>query len=137
MNKFPLQLEQDLICWMAAVSFAGVQAEMLMHGLPFKGMFQLQDSDTEHANQCLMRVFTSDSDRKSASGYSQELARAALMHLWPAVEAIAEILIAYGEIDNDEVVAALHLVEDVKEVGRFYATEALWQCSLKTMGEPW
>jgi len=135
LNKFPLQLEQDLACWLAATSFAGIQAEMLMYGLPFKGMFQRQDSDTEHANQCLMRVFTSDSDRESAAGYSQELARAALMHLWPAVEVIAETLIAHGEIDNDGVVAALSLVEDVEEIGRVFAMEASWQCSPETMGE--
>lgn len=134
-KRFPLQAEQDAACWLAAGSFAGIQAEMLMHGLPFNGMFKFQDVDTKNADQKLMIVFPLDDDRDAAAGYAQELARAALMHLWPAVEAVAEILIAHGEIDNDGVVAALQLVEDVKEIGRFYAMEAALQWSPETMGE--
>lgn len=134
-KKFQPQAEQDAACWLAAGSFAGIQAEMLMLGLPFKGMFMLQDVDTKNANQMLMSVFPLADDRDAAAGYSQELARAALMHLWPAVEAVAEILIAHGEIDNDGVVAALHLVEDVKEIGRFYAMEDLLRYSPEAMGE--
>lgn len=131
----PLEATQDAACWAAACSFAGIQAEILSHGIRVNGMLQLQDTDTESANEILMKGFFSDDARQAAAGYSQELARAALMHLWPAVEAIAEILIARGEIDNDGVVAALQLVEDVKEIGRFDAMEEMLQWSPEAMAE--
>lgn len=124
-NRYPLQAVQDAACWMAAASFAGIQAEMLFLGIPFYGMLQLQDEDTKNAHQYLMEGFPSDRDRAAAAGYSQALARSALIHLWSAVEAVAETLVADGEVCENAVLSALHQVEDVKEIGRFYALEAM------------
>lgn len=125
-NRHPPQAVQDAGCWMAAASFAGVQAEMLSLGIPFYGMIQLQDEDTRIAHQCLMDGFPSDRDRTAAAGYAQALARSALVHLWPAVEVVAETLVAEGEVCENAVLSALHQVEDVKEIGRFYALEAMF-----------
>lgn len=134
-KKFLPQAEQDAACWLSAGAFAGIQAEMLMHGLPFRGMFKLQDVDTRNADRYLMNAFPLDGDRDAAAGYAQELARAAMMHLWLAVEAAAEILVAHGEIDNDGVVAALSMVEDIEEIGRMFATEEVFHSLQKAEDE--
>jgi hypothetical protein len=126
-KAYPSFLEQDASCWLAAGSFAGVQAEMLLHGFRFEGMFLLQDQDTKNANRYLMRGFPLDRDRTPAAGYAQALSNCALLHLGSAVESVAETLITQGEIDDDGVRAALNRVEDIKEIGRFYASEAALQ----------
>lgn len=132
---YPLSFDQDACCWLAAASFAGTQAEMLLYGLRFEGIFLLQDVDTKIANSYLMKGFPADNDRQAAAGYAQALANSALKHCWPAVESVAETLIAQGEIDEEGVKAALRLVEGVTEIGRFYAAEALLHGYPELIGE--
>lgn len=83
----------DAICSeLAAMYYAGLQAERLLAGLPFDGVMLPDDSDHRNARTLLHGHFGT----VTPLGYAQHRARAVLSRHWREIEPIAAQLLESG-----------------------------------------
>lgn len=98
--------EQEGALWAAASYLAGEQAELILHGITVNGPVFLPSADQKVAKNMLREAFR----HTHGIFYCQRLARAILMDLWPAAEAIANALLKAGRLDSDQVNEAVRAI---------------------------
>lgn len=101
-----LHSEQAGALWAAASYLAGEQAELILHGITVNGPVFLPTPDQKVAKDMLRDAFR----HTHGVYYCQRLARAILLDLWPAAEAIANALLKAGRLDSDQVNEAVRAV---------------------------
>ena len=91
-------LEEFSSVAMATIYVAGIQAELLHHGLDVSGTLRLDDHDHREAVRHLMTAFRSD----GPLWYTQRLARYLLSKRWNLVVALADELMAADVVTSEE-----------------------------------
>lgn len=106
----PINFDETSLIWkqaavlLASGSYAGMQAELLLHGHCIEGYLSLTDPDHQGASALLREMFN---DGLAPIVAAQHLARAILQRHWPAVQTLAEKLCTEGRINHADVVSVM------------------------------
>lgn len=104
-------IEPAVAVLMAAALFAGMQAEIIYHGLKVDGLLMINDTDTLEATELLVN----SANLKAALWRSQRLASLILRGHWPTVEIMASIINEKGTISGAELLDRLdHKLPDME-----------------------
>lgn len=87
--------KEHATCLIVAMYCAGLQAELLLLGLPLDGVMLPDDTDHREARRRLMEQFGSI----TPLGYCQHVARAALSRRWGRVKQLAAQLLQEGRLE--------------------------------------
>jgi len=107
----PINFGETSLIWkqtavlFASGSYAGMQAELLLHGHCIEGYLSLTDPDHQGAAALLREQFNDDHPAPIVA--AQHLARGILQRHWPAVQTLAEKLRTEGCINHADVISVL------------------------------
>lgn len=97
------RLHSESMLLRAAMAFAGWQSEYLHAGVDPSGILRRDDQDHLLAGAVIAETFV---NTDLAALHAQRLARRVLLHAWPTVERIAELLDRHGQLTAAEIDAA-------------------------------
>lgn len=97
----PERLDREAHLLLAAISLAGVEAELMLAGVADAGITRLQDKDQESAESILSTYWASDLDAALFAAHG--IARSAIKQCWPDVVAMADRLSQEGALSDADV----------------------------------
>ncbi len=111
-SEIPLALKQKVALELGAWYAAGLQAELLHHDLTVSGPVFPGSHDYTNLNKALAWGF----GHPQPVYYCQQLSKAILTGLWPAVESLAEALLVQHCVSVDECLEILRNSSSTKKV---------------------